>query len=127
MGPYVKQIWGWNEKDQRERHAEDWQEQRPSVILYKDKPIGCILINVEDAYIYVGRFYILPEYQNKGIGTHILRDVLEKANRSKKPTRLAVLKINPAIELYKRHGFKVTGMNEHQYLMERKPGKQNEI
>jgi ribosomal protein S18 acetylase RimI-like enzyme len=123
MGPYVKRIWGWDEQHQRARHAEDWQEQRPRIIMYDNQPIGSILLDNEDDHLYIGRFYILPQYQNKGIGTHILERVLEQVNKEKKPTTLAVLKINPVIALYKRHGFKVTGMNEHQYLMEREPGK----
>lgn len=122
MGPYVKKIWGWDEKHQRERHAEDWQEKRPSVILYQDKPIGCILINNEDDHIYVGRFYILPKYQSQGIGTHIFNGVFDKADKANKSTTLAVLKINPALALYKRLGFQINGTNEYQYLMERKPG-----
>jgi len=122
MGPYVKKIWGWDEQHQRERHKEDWQEKRPSLILYKDKPIGCILINNEDDHIYVGRFYILPKYQSQGIGTHILKDIFTKADKTNKSTTLAVLKINPALALYKRLGFQINGTNEYQYLMERKPG-----
>ena len=122
MGPYVKQIWGWDEKIQQKHHAADWQEQRPGIILYGNQPIGSILVTSEDNHNHVGRFYILPEFQNKGIGTHILKDVLVKADKAKQSTTLAVLRINPAISLYKRHGFTVMGSNEHQYLMERKPG-----
>lgn len=126
MGLYVKKIWGWNEQDQRSRHNEDWQEKRPQVILYDNKPIGCILIDNEADHIYVGRFYILPKYQSKGIGTHVLKGIFDQADKANKPTTLAVLKINPALTLYKRLGFRVTGANEFQYLMERKPGEQTE-
>ncbi len=123
MGPYVAQIWGWDEKHQQAMFAQDWRrEPHPQVILYDDKPIGSILVTRESSYIHIGRFYLLPEYQNQGIGTHILENELKKADRAKKSVNLAVLKINPAIELYRRHGFRVNGMNEHQYLMERKPG-----
>lgn len=122
MGPYVEKIWGWDEKIQQKHHAADWQEKRPGIILYGNQPIGSILVTSEDNHIHIGRFYILPEFQNKGIGTYILKDVLVKADKAKQSTTLAVLRINPAISLYKRYGFTVTGSNEHQYLMERKPG-----
>jgi putative hydrolase of the HAD superfamily len=123
MGPYVEQIWGWDDKRQREILAAEWPQERDlQIILYDRQPIGSILLKNEDHHLHIGRFYLLPEYQNKGIGTYILQDVLEKADKARKATTLGVLKINPAIELYKRHGFIVTGTNEFQYLMERKPG-----
>ena len=69
-GDYITQLWGWDEKAQRDFHTSDWQQKRPSIILYDNKPIGTIYILENDDYIQIGQFFILPEYQNKGIGSH---------------------------------------------------------
>ncbi len=123
MGPYVKKIWGWDEQHQRERFDEDWRAEPPwSIITYDQQPIGSILVWEIDNHVHFRHFYLLPEYQNKGIGGHVISNELKKADKAVKATRLGVLKINPALELYKRLGFQVTGANEFQYLMERKPG-----
>lgn len=123
MGPYVKKIWGWDDAFQREKLAEEWpQETELQIILYDQQPTGSILVKHETGHFHIGRFYLLPEYQNKGIGSYILNNELKKADRKKLKTTLAVLKVNPAIALYKRHGFCINGMNELQYLMERQPG-----
>ena len=123
MGGYITQIWGWDEKVQKNLHDGDWRQKRPQIILYDNKPIGTIRIVSNEDCFDIEQFYILPEYQNKGIGSDLLKNILENANKAGLLTKLAVLKINPAISLYHRHGFEIVDSNEYQYLMERKPGK----
>ena len=48
---------------------------------------------------------LLPEYRNKGIGTAILRDLMDKARQEDLPLVLRVEFFNPAIRLYQRFGF----------------------
>lgn len=123
MGGYITRVWSWDEKYQRELHAGDWQQKRPQVILYDKKPIGTIRVFSDDNCINVEQFYILPEYQNKGIGSFLLQQILDDADKKGLLTKLGVMKINPAISLYRCHSFEVIGSNEWQYLMERKPVK----
>jgi ribosomal protein S18 acetylase RimI-like enzyme len=122
MGGYITRIWGWDEIFQKKLHAGDWQQKRPQIILYNNKPIGTIRTVSNEDCLEIEQFYILPEYQNKGIGSHLLKSILDDADKTGLSAKLAVLKINPAISLYRRHGFETTGSNEYQYLMERKPG-----
>ena len=48
-------------------------------------------------------------HQNKGIGTHILKGILDSADERRRPVRLSHLKNNPVSSLYRRFGFVVTG------------------
>lgn len=125
MGDYAARILGWDERERRKYHAKDWQTKRPSIIIYDSQPIGTIYILENENQIEIGQFYILPEYQNKGIGSHLLKRVLEDSDKTGLTVKLAVLKVNPAMSLYQRHGFEIAGSNEYQYLMERKPGGKN--
>lgn len=118
---YIKRIWSWDEDAQREFYAQEWQTLIPDVILYNKKPIGTICVWNDDESLHIERFYILPEYQNKGIGSHLVKTVLDKADKEGLTARLHVLKINPAISLYQRLGYQVTGEDEILYRMERKP------
>jgi GNAT superfamily N-acetyltransferase len=130
-GGYIGSIWGWDEDVQREFFAKEWERHIPDIILYDDRPIGtyCCIRN-EDSY-HLERFYILPEYQNKGIGTYILKDILDMADGAGLPVRLMWLNINPAASLYMLVGFKVTGKlaidgkEEYFVLAERKPSYRN--
>ncbi len=48
---------------------------------------------------------LLPEYRNGGIGTALVRDLVEEADRSGLPIELHVEGNNPAMRLYERFGF----------------------
>jgi GNAT superfamily N-acetyltransferase len=63
----------------------------------------------------------MPEYQNRGIGTYVLGQVLDRADRLGLTTKLAYLKNNPVASLYIRHGFKIVESNELFFFTERQP------
>ncbi len=60
---------------------------------------------------------VLPKYQNKGIGTNILKDLITQSKKLNKQLTLKVLKNNPAISLYKRVWFTITWEDEIEYHM----------
>jgi GNAT superfamily N-acetyltransferase len=111
-GGYITQIWGWDEDLQKEFFAGEWQRHKPDVILYENQPIGTYCCTKNEYGYHLERFYILPEYQNKGIGTYILKGILDTADTARLPVKLMWLSINPAASLYRRMGFRVTGQME---------------
>jgi len=58
---------------------------------------------------------IHPNYQGKGFGSKVMHAVIEQAGS--KYLTLTVLKANPAIKLYQRLGFIITGEDEFEYWM----------
>jgi ribosomal protein S18 acetylase RimI-like enzyme len=50
---------------------------------------------------------LLPEYRGRGIGTAILRSLLQAAGRACKTVSLHVEPNNPALRLYQRLGFEI--------------------
>lgn len=48
---------------------------------------------------------LLPKFQNQGIGSSILKKLIEESDRQKKIITIHVIRENPAIHLYKRFGF----------------------
>ena len=122
MGEYITRKWGWDEEVQRDFHAREWPDKRPRVILYDNKPIGTMYISENEEAIEIGQFYILPEYQSKGIGSYLLKGVLEKADRARLVTKLTYMHINPAASLYERQGFKPVRSDDTFCYTERKPG-----
>ncbi|UCB42897.1 MAG: GNAT family N-acetyltransferase [Dehalococcoidales bacterium] len=120
-GDYVAEAFGWDEAEQRAFHARDWEEKKPMIISYNGEPIGTIYIGDNDDFIEVGQFFVLPEYQNKGIGTYVLRQVTDRADQSGRAVKLAYLKNNPVASLYKRHGFQAVDANKQFIFTERRP------
>jgi len=120
-GEYIALMFGWDEKVQGDFHAKAWQQQRPDIITYDGKLIGTIVAIETKDCVEIGQFFILPDYQNKGIGTHLLKSIVVKADQSGKNVTLRFMKNNPVESLYTRNGFRIVGSDEILHHMERKP------
>jgi GNAT superfamily N-acetyltransferase len=124
-GEYVTHMFDWDEDVQRGFHAKAWQQKMPDIITYDGELVGTIATIESEDCIEIGQFFILTDYQNKGIGTHLLKSILNKADQLSKNVTLKFLKNNPVKSLYLRNGFRVVDTNEIVYYMERKPGGSN--
>ena len=115
---YVEQCFGsWVEEQQKEyfkRFIETYKE-GAFIICFEGKDIGfyngCA---TENAY-EIGNICIVPEYQNRGIGTAVLKDIL--AENAGKNITLQYFKQNPVGRLYERLGFRLLGETQFHYQM----------
>ena len=115
---YVEINFGtWNEEQQREYFAKFIEACKESafVITYEGKDIGFYNGCLEGNSYEIGNICIIPEYQNRGIGTAILNDVLSE--NVGKEVRLQYFKQNPAGRLYERLGFHRAGETAYHYRM----------
>jgi ribosomal protein S18 acetylase RimI-like enzyme len=122
LGPYVAQVWGWDEEFQRELHCRDFAGKQMDIVVYKGKEIGTLSLKIDAEYFYIAEISLLPEYQRRGIGSMLLQRTIEEANIAAVPVRLQALKVNPARRLYERFGFKINGETETHFLMRRDIG-----
>jgi GNAT superfamily N-acetyltransferase len=127
LGPYIEQVFGWDEEQQQAFHAEEYQVETTQIVLQDSQPIGWVASHQEHQNLIIDHVYLLPEYQGKGIGKQLLATVLAEADVQGYPSKLDVLKVNPARRLYERNGFVIVGENEHFYHMERQPLKQTSM
>ncbi len=121
LGEYITQIWGWDEGIQRDFHMKSWGEYGLQIITYRSVPIGTIAAVEEADHIEIAQFYILPNYQNKGIGTYLLGSICSRAAQTGRVVKLRFLKINPVKSLYIRNHFCVVRTDNKFYYAERKP------
>lgn len=121
-GEYITSMFGWDEDVQRSYHSKAWQQQKPDIITYDGRLIGTIATSESEDCIEVGQFFILPEYQNKGIGTYLLKSILDRADQLGKNVTLKFLKNNPVKSLYVRNGFRIVDTDQILHYMVRKPG-----
>lgn len=111
---YVEQIWGWDEDWQRDYFDKNFSLENSEVIVVENKDIGFLRVEENPNFIFLRSILILPEYQNEGIGSNIISDLIET---STKPIELRVLKPNPARKLYERLGFQITEETETNFIM----------
>jgi ribosomal protein S18 acetylase RimI-like enzyme len=76
-----------------------------------------IIIEFEDE-VRLGDLMILPEHQNNGICTYIMRKYLAKGIETNRKIRLHVEKPNPAVRLYEREKFVIIEDLSSHWLME---------
>ena len=80
-----------------------------SLIIDRGEPIGRIFIDEAEHELMLVDIALLPEYRNRGIGRHLLDQLLARATAAKKAVRLQVFSSNPARRLYERLGFTEIG------------------
>lgn len=119
---YVDNIWGWNDEDQFERMRIDLEEnlEQKQIIIFNDIEVGVFsFYMLESDICRINEINLLKEYQGKGIGSYILDKKLQENSEKNIKTILQVFKDNPAINLYKRLGFKIYDETETHYRMEK--------
>ena len=116
--PYVDAIWDWDEVFQKKRFTETLCLGRIDILLIDSEPIGMLEIEEREKRIELINIEIIEPLRGKGIGTKIIRELLDEARSKGKPVGLRVFKENTgAIGLYKRIGFQVCGESEHHLEM----------
>ena len=114
---YITATWGWNEDWQRRDFERNFNPDEGEIVVIDGKDAGFLRISEKETEIALISVRLLPEFQNRGVGTKLIKEVLVEARAKNKPARLQVLKINPAQNLYKKLGFKVFGETATHFLM----------
>ena len=119
LGSYVVATWGaWYEKVQRNFFDETFQESVIQIIHYDEQPAGILRVERRDQEIFLSEIYILPPFQNRGIGSLLLEELKTEAQQQNLPLQLTVLQVNQAARrFYERHGLSCTGEIKHHYVM----------
>ena len=123
---YVEECWGsWIEEDQR-KYFEKFilnVKNNAYIIIDGEKKIGFYNgETLKNGNYEVGNICIIEEYQGKGIGSKILKDIIEKNND--RDIEIQYFKQNPVGKLYERLGFIANGETEFHYHMIKVKAKQ---
>ena len=68
----IKSVFGWDEEFQRKMHKNEWNEARPSIVEISEEAVGSYLLQDKGDHFYFCRFFLLPAFHGKGIGSQIL-------------------------------------------------------
>lgn len=116
---HIEKIWGWDEEYQKKDFSESFIPSRNNIILLNNVNIGVLEVTEENKIIYISELEILPEFQGKGIGSEILKNVLNYGKRKGKKVQIGCFKINEgAKSLYLRLGFKIVDETETHFIFE---------
>ena len=111
MRDVIEKTWGWNEEWQREDFNRRFNGYVVSMIELEGQAAGGLLLEWKPDSLYIHEIQVLPEYQGRGIGTAVVRTVIEQGASHRLPIKLSVVPANSRAQaLYERLGFEVTGV-----------------
>ena len=122
LGPYVVQLWGWDDAQQREQHVRRFATHEVEIIECDGRDVGVIVAARHSHELLLHQLFILPAYQGSGIGAACLARMLDEARSAAIPIRLQVLQVNTRAQtFYERLGFDRVRETDTHVLMEKLP------
>lgn len=115
----IERLFGWRgDAVERRKFEESYSERATKIVSLEGTDVGWFSVTRATDGIEINSIYLLPNAQNKGIGTILISEVIEEARSAALPLKLSAAKINPARNLYERLGFRVSSESEFKVFME---------
>jgi ribosomal protein S18 acetylase RimI-like enzyme len=102
-------------------YREHFADAQFSIVECDGIPVGRLYVHSTSEALSIMDIALLPQYRSAGIGTTLIQNIVDLADRERKPVRLHVERFNPAIRLYTRFGFRLVEDTGIYLLMERIP------
>jgi ribosomal protein S18 acetylase RimI-like enzyme len=109
----------WIDADQTAEFASLWRRDDTRIITLDGQDIGWVEFRWTGDELFLKQLYIKPTHQRRGIGSRVMRLLLEERRGMAKSMALFVLKNNPASRFYEQHGFKVIHETHSTLVMRR--------
>ena len=116
-----KQFGDWDIQEQDKYFESTWSIYPSEVIIWKDQPCGYWSVVYSPGEIHLHQFLILPEYQGNGIGTTLLRYLLDQSIKTDTLIKLRVFRESRAKNLYKAVGFQEIKESKDHIIMQFNP------
>lgn len=118
----LERLGRFDEHGVRQRLRNSFSAQYTSVIVADGAFAGCVTVRPAEDGRWLEHFYLAPAFQGRGLGSAVLRTLLERTDSDGVPVRLNVLQGSAARRLYERHGFTVQVQDPIDVYMVRRPG-----
>jgi ribosomal protein S18 acetylase RimI-like enzyme len=103
---------------QREHYLAYYKDATWDIILLNGAPVGRLIVERTEQQITGIDVALLPQYRNAGVGSYLIRNLIQEATQAGKPFLIQVEKPNRARRLYERLGFIQTGESQTHYRMQ---------
>lgn len=119
-----RQFGPWDEALQDRLALETWKdtEGERRVIVVDGRDAGWWHVKPRGDSLFLNQLILHPDFQNRGIGSRLLKDLMGRAVREGKAVTLQTLLQNTAKGFYEKKGFRVTGRSDIHWLMRWEPG-----
>ena len=121
MRELVEQAVGWDEYRMDMHFARQWALGEVRIITVNQRDIGWMQLRSEREATVLLNLFILPEQQRRGFGSAILQQLLAQAKKQGKAVTLSIMKLNRALDFYRRHGFAIVHEGPHELSLRFEP------
>jgi ribosomal protein S18 acetylase RimI-like enzyme len=104
---------------QHHHYRSHYPEANFDCVLQNEIAIGRLYVDHGATTIQLMDINLLPQFQQQGIGTHLLLQLIEEAEQSQKSLRAYVEENNHARAWYAKHGFSEVSQHAPYILIER--------
>ena len=118
LARYIEKIMEWPLEYQINYYDTHFKPKHVSIILHNNQAIGALSILFRRRDIYFFYLYLLPQFQNKGIFTSIMEDIMKRAKKERKSIISSTFKENKVGKrLADRYGFQVIGEDSLRFYL----------
>lgn len=118
----LERLGRYDEHRVRQRLRDSFSSQHTSIIMIDRELAGCVTVRPAGGRQWLEHFYLAAHRQGRGLGSAVLRTVLERTDAQGLAVGLNVLQGSAARRLYERHGFVVEAQDPIDVFMVRPPG-----
>ena len=98
-----------------------WELTQVRIIVVDGADVGWLQSTKQGDSLFLAQLFISASFQRRGIGTEVMHRLIAEAARARQAVTLGVVKINPALRLYERMGFRITHEDDRKLYMRRDP------
>jgi GNAT superfamily N-acetyltransferase len=77
LGPYVDEVWGWDDDEQRAYVARNLDVERVRVIV-----VDGLDVEEHDAEVFLALIELTPDHQGRGIGSQLIAELQTAPSRT---------------------------------------------
>jgi ribosomal protein S18 acetylase RimI-like enzyme len=96
---------------------QQWDIGQVRIITLDGTDIGWLQSFAKHGALFLGQLFVDSPLRRQGIGTEVVKGLIEEAARAGQALTLGVVKTNPALRLYERLGFRTTHEDERKFYM----------
>jgi GNAT superfamily N-acetyltransferase len=118
MGPLFRELDAWDEQAALKRLRASLDFTEGWMINVDGQDVGWLQISEENECVQLHQIHLVRAARGLGLGTYLMRCLMEKAQAEHKRISLGVLPNNRARYLYERLGFVFTGAEGVKLIMQ---------
>lgn len=96
-----------------------WNVPEVRIITLDRADIGWLQSFLKDDTLFLAQLFVDSAWRRQGIGTEVVKGLVDEAASAGLAVTLGVVKTNPALRLYERIGFRITHEDERKFYVRR--------